>query len=282
MGDKKENKKVLLIDGEPEFAKKLQKALEAKSYEVVACSTKEEGQGTMDIEPDVIILGTIAPAGQAFSMHQWLKGHSRYKDIPLVVIDASLDERQEKGWRIFEGMQLEAEEYAVKPVEPEDILLRVHNLLEESTRLIKVLVVDDHTMVRDGICSVLTLQNDIEVVGEAVDGQEGVEKALKLMPHVVLMDISMPVMSGLEATKEINKKSSQMKVLILTQYDSEENMFVAKEAGAQGFIPKRAASSELLSGIRAVAAGRYFPAAFAYVSANWKQGSIPPQKNNRH
>ncbi len=272
------NKIVLLVDDEPDFVETLQRALEAKSYKVVTCSSKEQGQEMMSESPDVIVLGTLAPAGQAFSMHQWLKGHSRYKDIPLVVIDAPPAERQVKGWRIFEGMQLEAEEYAIKPVEPDSIIIRIHNLLEESTRTIKVLVVDDHTMVRDGICSVLTLQKDIDVVGEAVDGQDGVEKALKLLPHVVLMDISMPVMSGLEATKQICRKSPQVKVLILTQYDSEENMFVAKEAGAQGFIPKRAASSELLSGIRSVAAGRYFPAAFAYVSANWKQGSMTQEK----
>ncbi|MFC1920192.1 response regulator [Chloroflexota bacterium] len=266
-------KKILLIDDEPGFIEALQRTLEAKSYDVITGSSKEQGQELMVEEPDVVIIGTLAPAGQAFSMHQWLKGHSRYKDTPLVVIDAPPAERQVKGWRIFEGMQLEAEEYAIKPVDPEAILHRILGLLEESEKTIKVLVVDDHTMVRDGICSVLTLQKDIEVVGEAVDGQDGVEKAMRLMPNVVLMDISMPIMSGLEATKQISKESSQIKVLILTQYDSEENMFVAKEAGAQGFIPKRAASSELLSGIRAVAAGRYFPAAFAYVSANWKQGS---------
>ena len=269
-----ENKKVLLIDDEPEFIKTLQKAFEATSYDVITGNSIEQGQEKMVEEPDVVIIGTLAPAGQAFSMHQWLKGHSRYRDIPLVVIDAPPSERQVRGWRIFEGMQLEAEEYAIKPVEPEEILKRIQGLLEESERTIKVLVVDDHTMVRDGICSVLTLQKDIDVVGEAVNGQEGLDKALDLMPNVVLMDISMPVMSGLEATKEIIRKSNQIKVLILTQYDSEENMFVAKEAGAQGFIPKRAASSELLSGIRAVAAGRYFPAAFAYVSANWKQDAV--------
>jgi len=268
-----ENKKILLIDDEPDFIKALQKAFETTSYDVITSSSLEQGQEKMVEEPDVVVIGTLAPAGQAFSMHQWLKGHSRYRDIPMVVIDAPPSERQVRGWRIFEGMQLEAEEYAIKPIEPEEILKRIQGLLEESERTIKVLVVDDHTMVRDGICSVLTLQKDIDVVGEAVDGQDGLDKALSLMPNVVLMDISMPVMSGLEATKEIIKKSSQIRVLILTQYDSEENMFVAKEAGAQGFIPKRAASSELLSGIRAVAAGRYFPAAFAYVSANWKQAS---------
>ncbi|MFC1900796.1 response regulator [Chloroflexota bacterium] len=268
-----ENKKILLIDDEPDFVETLQKAFKETSYSVITSTSKEQGQEMMTEEPDVVIIGTLAPAGQAFSLHQWLKGHSRYRDIPLVVIDAPPAERQVKGWRIFEGMQLEAEEYAIKPVEPDEILQRIQGLLEESERTIKVLVVDDHTMVRDGICSVLTLQKDIDVVGEAVNGQEGYEKAISLMPNVVLMDISMPIMSGLEATKEIMKDSSQIRVLILTQYDSEENMFVAKEAGAQGFIPKRAASSELLSGIRAVAAGRYFPAAFAYVSANWKQAN---------
>ena len=265
------NEKVLLIDDEHDFTEAIRQALEAKSYEVLTTSSKEQGQEMMKEEPDIVVLGTLAPAGQAFSMHQWLKGHPRYKDIPLVVIDALPAERQIRGWRIFEGMQLEAEDYVTKPIEPALLLLRIQSLLEAATRTIKVLVVDDHTMVRDGICAVLKLQNDMDVVGEAVDGQDAIEKALRLLPNVVLMDIAMPVMSGLEATKRINRQCSQTKVLILTQYDSEENMFVAKEAGAYGFIPKRAASSELLSGIRTVAAGRYFPTAFAYVSAHWKQ-----------
>ncbi|MBA7635936.1 Protein-glutamate methylesterase/protein-glutamine glutaminase [subsurface metagenome] len=263
--------RVLIIDDNPDFLEALQQTLEVKSYEVITTSSKEQGQEMMREEPNIVVLGTLAPAGQAFSMHQWLKGHSRYKDIPLLVIDAPLAERQTRGWRIFEGMQLESEDYVVKPIEPASLLLRIQSLIEAAARIIKVLVVDDHTMVRDGISSVLTLQKDMDVVGEAVDGQDAIEKALRLLPNVVLMDIAMPVMSGLEATKRIVRQSSQVKVLILTQYDSEENMFVAKEAGAHGFIPKRAASSELLSGIRAVDAGRYYPTAFAYVSAHWKQ-----------
>ncbi len=265
------NEKILIIDDEPDFTEAFQRTLETKSYQVTTTSSKEQGQEMMKEEPDMVVLGTLAPAGQAFSMHQWLKRHPRYKNIPLLVIDAPQAERQIRGWRIFEGMQLEAEDYVTKPIEPASLLLRIQSLLEAATRTIKVLVVDDHTMVRDGICAVLTLQNDIDVVGEAINGQDAVEKALRLLPNVVLMDIAMPVMSGLEATKRINRQSSQTKVLILTQYDSEENMFVAKEAGAHGFIPKRAASSELRSGIRSVAAGRYFPTAFAYVSAHWKQ-----------
>ncbi|MFC2012105.1 response regulator [Chloroflexota bacterium] len=266
-----EKKKVILIDDEPEFLKVLQQILEAESYQVVPCDCKEDGQSMMSEEPDIVVLGTLAPAGQAFSMHQWLKGHPRYKDIPLIVIDAPRSERQLRGWRIFEGMQLESEDYVSKPLEPASLLPRIQSLVEEATRTIKVLVVDDYTMIRDGITAVLTLQKDMDVVGEAVNGLDALEKVEKFMPNVVLMDIMMPEMSGLDATRKINKEFPQTKVLILTQYDQEENMFVAKDVGACGFIPKRAASSELLSGIRAVAAGRYYPTSFAYVSATWKQ-----------
>jgi DNA-binding NarL/FixJ family response regulator len=263
--------KILIIDDEPNFVEAFRMTLEAKDYQVTAVSNKAEAQEVMKAEPNIVVLGTMAPAGQAFSLHQWLKGHPRYKDIPLLVIDARDEERAVKGWRMVEGMQLEAEDYVTKPIEPASLVPRIQSLLEEATRTIKVLVVDDHTMVRDGICAVLTLQKDIDVVGEAVNGQDAIEKVQRLVPNVVLMDIVMPVMSGLEATKRITKEYPQTKVLILTQYDEEENMFVAKQVGAYGFIPKRTASSDLISGIRAVGGGRYFPPAFAYVSAHWGQ-----------
>jgi DNA-binding NarL/FixJ family response regulator len=115
---------------------------------------------------------------------------------------------------------------------------------------------------------VLALQKDVELVGEAADGKEALEKVVRLMPNVALMDIVMPVMSGLEVTKEISRECPQTKVLILTQYDEEENMIVAKKAGAYGFIPKKAASSDLITGIRTVDGGKYFPASFAEVSKN--------------
>jgi len=265
-------KKILLIDDELDFIDACSRTLEAKAYQVLTCS-QAQAQEKMKEEPDIVILGTLAPAGEAFRLHQWLKGHPRYKGIPLLVIDAREEERAARGWRREEGMQLEAEGYVSKPIEPAALLPRIQSLLEEVTKMIKVLVTDDHTMVRDGICAVLTLQKDIELVGEAVNGQDAIEKVKRLMPNVALMDIVMPVMSGLEATKRITKECPKTKVLILTQYDEEENMFVAKQAGAQGFIPKRAASSDLLNGIRAVAAGRYFPPAFAYVTANWEEGS---------
>jgi len=123
---------------------------------------------------------------------------------------------------------------------------------------IKVLVVDDHTIVRDGICALLALTADIEVVGEAENGREALDKIRQLDPDVVLMDIAMPIMDGLEATRRIRKKFSATKVLVLTQYADKEYIFPIIEAGAQGFISKTSASSELTSGIRAVHQGDSF------------------------
>jgi len=123
---------------------------------------------------------------------------------------------------------------------------------------IRVLVVDDHTIVRDGICALLRLAGDIEVVGEAANGREALEMVRKLMPDVMLIDIAMPNMNGLEATRHIRKEFPRVKVLVLTQYDDKEHVFWAIEAGASGFISKTAASSELVSGIRSVYRGDSF------------------------
>lgn len=120
---------------------------------------------------------------------------------------------------------------------------------------IKVLVVDDHTIVRDGICALLALAGDIEVVGEAANGNEALNVIRQLNPDVVLMDIAMPVMGGLEATRRINKEFPKVKVLILTQYEDKEYVFPVIESGAAGYISKAAASSELASGIRSVYQG---------------------------
>jgi two-component system response regulator NreC len=123
---------------------------------------------------------------------------------------------------------------------------------------IKVLIVDDHTIVRDGICALLALAADVQVVGEAANGREAVDKVGQLTPDVVLMDIAMPIMDGLEATRRIHKRFPGVKVLALTQHDESEHVFSIVEAGAKGFISKTAASSELASGIRAVHRGGSF------------------------
>jgi len=125
-------------------------------------------------------------------------------------------------------------------------------------RKINVLIVDDHAIVRDGICSLLALAGDMEVVGEAANGREGLEKAGQLLPDVILMDMAMPIMGGLEAIRRIRKEFSEIKILILTQYDDRDHVFPVIQAGANGFVSKTAASSELISGIRAIFAGESY------------------------
>ncbi len=123
---------------------------------------------------------------------------------------------------------------------------------------IRVLVTDDHAIVRDGICALLALTGDIEAVGEATNGREALELVKRLAPDVVLMDIAMPLMDGLESTRRIHKESPQTKVIVLTQYEDREYVLPVIEAGASGFISKMAASSELTSAIRSVYRGDSF------------------------
>ena len=123
---------------------------------------------------------------------------------------------------------------------------------------IRVLVTDDHAIVRDGICALLALTGDIEAVGEATNGREALEMVAKLSPDIVLMDMVMPLMDGLEATRRIHKRFPETKVIVLTQYEDREYVLPVIEAGASGFISKVAASSELTSAIRAVYYGDSF------------------------
>jgi len=123
---------------------------------------------------------------------------------------------------------------------------------------IRVLVTDDHAIVRDGICALLALTGDIEAVGVAANGREALEMVRELAPDVVLMDIAMPIMDGVEATRRIRKEFSRVKVVALTQYDDKAYVFLVIEAGASGFISKTAVSSELAAGIRSVYRGDSF------------------------
>ena len=123
---------------------------------------------------------------------------------------------------------------------------------------IRVLVVDDHAMFREGIRSLLQGYDDVEVVGEATQGREAIEKVRQLAPQVVLMDIAMPVMGGLEATRRIHKESPNTRVLALTQYEDSEYILSMLRAGARGYISKTATASELVSAIRAIYKGESF------------------------
>ncbi|MCB0211574.1 MAG: response regulator transcription factor, partial [Anaerolineae bacterium] len=123
---------------------------------------------------------------------------------------------------------------------------------------IKVLVAEDHTIVRKGICSLLDDVTDIMVVGEASNGREAVEKAEKLIPDVVLMDITMPQLNGLEATRQIKKLLPEVKILGLTMYTNEEYILQLLQAGASGYVVKQSAPSDLISAIRAAYRGDSF------------------------
>jgi DNA-binding NarL/FixJ family response regulator len=123
---------------------------------------------------------------------------------------------------------------------------------------IRVLIADDHAVLRDGLRALLTACDGIEVVGEAEDGLDAVEKAIALNPDVILMDIAMPRLGGLEATLELRQRKVPAKVLVLTQYDNKEYVFKMLKAGASGYTLKKAAGAELISAIRAVHAGESF------------------------
>lgn len=147
---------------------------------------------------------------------------------------------------------------------------------------IRVLVVDDHTIVRDGICALLALAGDIEVIGEAANGREALEMVKQLTPDVVLMDIAMPLLGGLEATRRIRKELPGTKVLVLTQYDDKEYVFPVIEAGAYGFISKTAASSELTSAIRYVYRGESYlsPSVTKLMIEDYQHGAALRLKND--
>jgi len=123
---------------------------------------------------------------------------------------------------------------------------------------IRVLLADDHAVLRAGLRTLFNAEPDIEVIGEAADGEETVRKSRETAPDVVLMDITMPGLSGLEATQEIRRLNPETKVLVLTMHEDESYLYRMIRAGASGYVPKKVADTELLEAIRATYRGEHF------------------------
>jgi DNA-binding NarL/FixJ family response regulator len=129
------------------------------------------------------------------------------------------------------------------------------NQMARSTERIRVLIADDHPVFRRGMRAILGAEPDTELVGEAMDGEEAVELALELSPHVILMDLNMPKVTGIEATRRILEVSPNTAILMLTMFEDDKSIFAAMRAGAHGYVLKGADGAETLRAIHAVASG---------------------------
>jgi two-component system, NarL family, response regulator NreC len=143
---------------------------------------------------------------------------------------------------------------------------------------IRLLLADDHAVVRSGLRMLLEAQPDMEIIGEAQTGRETVEKTAVLRPDVVLMDVEMPDMNGIEATQKIREMGVETAVLALTMYEDTQYFFEMLRAGALGYIPKRAAPDELVSAIRAISRGDVFlyPTMAAFLVEDYLQRDDAP------
>ena len=157
-----------------------------------------------------------------------------------------------------------------------------------TNEMIRVLLADDHRMLREGLCLMLERSGQVQVIGEASDGQAAVELASQLQPDVVVMDIAMPILNGIEATRLICLQNPSTKVLILTMYQTEEYISEVLKAGASGYVTKDAAGEELLKAIQATYNGTvYLQPSVAtslvnqylqIVSTDGKEGGLTPRE----
>src|SRR5512134_1057664 len=143
---------------------------------------------------------------------------------------------------------------------------------------IRLLLVDDHAVVRSGLKMLLENERDVEIVGEASSASEAMEAATRLKPNVILMDIGLPDLSGIDATREIKKRVSDVAIVALTIHEDEEYFFKMLESGASGYVPKRAAPEELLTAIRAAATGQVYlyPSLAKLLVRDFLSGGQPP------
>jgi len=122
----------------------------------------------------------------------------------------------------------------------------------------KILIADDHALVREGIVAFLKLCDDVEVVGEASDGLEALEKASKLHPDIIIMDVNMPKLGGLETTIEVKRLYPDIKILVLTQYEDKEYIMRFLKAGVSGYLLKKAVGSDLITALKAIGRGEVY------------------------
>lgn len=143
----------------------------------------------------------------------------------------------------------------------------------------RVLLAEDHTIVRQGLVSILSGHKDFEIVAEAADGSEAVDKALAVKPDIAVLDISMPRLSGLEAARRIHKSLPGCRILVLTMHDDQEYVLRMVRAGVSGYLVKDGAASELLNALRALRSGKaYFgPQASKALAEAYQAGSAPPE-----
>jgi len=148
---------------------------------------------------------------------------------------------------------------------------------------IRVLIADDHAVVRSGLANILGAEPDIKIIGEAKDGLEAIQKAIELKPDVILMDIFMPRCNGLEATVSIRQKLPDIKLLILTISDREEDLFKALRFGAQGYLLKSASITEVVEAVRKTAASEAMlsPDIATKLVAEFSSRSNKPKLSNR-
>jgi DNA-binding NarL/FixJ family response regulator len=143
----------------------------------------------------------------------------------------------------------------------------------------RIVIAEDHTILREGLRALISSQEDLEVVGEAGDGRQAVRQVEGLTPDLILMDLSMPKMNGVEAIREIRKRIPQTKILALTVHKTEEFILEVLQAGADGYIPKDASSSELMMAIRSVLMGeRYLcPSVSRFVIEGYLESRRTPE-----
>lgn len=142
----------------------------------------------------------------------------------------------------------------------------------------RLLLVDDHAVVRSGLRMLLENERDVEIIGEAGTASQALEAAIELKPNVILMDIGLPDMSGIDATCEIKKHCPDVSIVALTIHEDEEYFFKMLEAGASGYVPKRAAPEELITAIRAAATGQVYlyPSLAKLLVRDFLSGGRPP------